>query len=74
MVILGTAASGAAASAVVGGQAPTEVTSDVFVFPNVSVTAAAEVSGIFVWIGNRECQNTSICVQPLTSRPKLAAV
>ena len=36
---------GNATAAVVGGQAPTEVTSDVFVFPNVSVTAAAaEVS------------------------------
>ena len=34
---------GNATAAVVGGQAPTEVTTDVFVFPNVSVTAAAEV-------------------------------
>ena len=36
---------GNATAAVVGGQAPTEVTSDVFVFPNVSVTAAAAEVG-----------------------------
>ena len=34
---------GNAASAVIGGHAPTEVTTDLFVFPNVSVTTAAEV-------------------------------
>ena len=38
---------GNAASAVIGGHAPTEVTTDLFVFPNVSVTAAAEVGPLF---------------------------
>ena len=42
---------GNATAAVVGGQAPTEVTTDVFVFPNVSVTAAAEV-----------CKRRAVCV------------
>ena len=50
---------GNATAAVVGGQAPTEVTSDVFVFPNVSVTAAAAEVGH---------QGVLACIVELTTR------